>query len=336
MANQSLAELKAENAAAEAEPETIPQVVEEEAVVEAVDIEPEEKAEVAEPDAEETGDIETEDWMKSDGENVDKKYSGEDIGNAKAKLRAKLEKKHNTELEDLKAENDRLKNGRVDAKSLNRPKREDYYDTDDPDDAFAEALVDWKLETNQAATATTAKQNETKIKANEFHTRVAKGVDQHYERAVKLSEDSGISAELYQSSDLAVRQAVESVFPNAGDTITDTLIANLGEGSEKVLYSLGINTARRNKFKELLSSDTSGMQAAMYLGSLKSELNAPGKRKTNAPAPAGHANGDANASNDPHKAHKKSYDAANKSGDTQAAFTAKMAAKKAGANVKLW
>ena len=336
MEKQSLAELKAENAAAEAEPETIPQVVEDKAIVEAVDIEPEVSAEVAEPDAEETGEVETEDWMKSDGENADKKYSGEDIGKAKAKLRSKLERKHSTELEEANERIKQLESGRVDAKTLNRPKRDDFFDTEDPEDAYIEAMMDWKAETNQAKTATTAKQNENTQKVAEFHDRVNKGVDQHYERAVKLSEESGISAELYQSADLAVRQTVESVFPEAGDTITDTLIANLGEGSEKVLYSLGVNTARRNKFKELLTSDTSGMQAAMYLGTLKSELNAPSKRKSNAPAPAAHVSGDANSANDPHKAHKKAYDAATKSNDTQGAFAARMAAKKAGANVKLW
>jgi len=336
MATQSLAELKAENAAAETETEIAPQVIEEKVIAEVVDTEAVEGGEVAEPDPDKAEEVETEDWMESDGEIADKKYSGEDIGNAKAKLRAKLEKKHNTEVDDLKAENERLRSGRVDAKALNRPKREDFYSADDPDDAYAEALYDWKHETNQAKAATAAKQNETIQKAQDFQTRVSQGVDQHYERAVSLSEKSGISPEVYKQADLAVRQTIESVFPQAGDSITDALIANLGEGSEKVFFNLGINSARRNKLKELLISDTSGMQAAMYLGGLNAERNAPSKRKTNAPAPAGHINGDSNAGNDPQSALKKKYDAANKSGDTQSAFTAKMNAKRAGANVKNW
>ena len=333
---QTLEELKAENAAAEVEPETIPQVVEEEIEVEAAKVETEELDEVAEPNESDTGKTEVEDWMQSDepAAQADKKYSGEDIGNAKAKLRSKLEKKHNTEVDELEAENERLKNGRTNAKGLNRPKRDEFFDAEDPDDAYAEALVDWKLENNQAKVAAKSKQSEDVQKAQAFKDRVSEGVDQHYERAVVLAEESGISADLYKSSDLKVRQVVESVYPEAGDAITDTLITNLGKGSEKVFYNLGVNTAKRNEFKKLLSEDTSGMKAAMYLGTLKAELNAPNKRKTNAPSPAANVSGDVNGSKDSFKSDKKAYDKAG--GNMQARFAIRMKAKKAGADVSNW
>ena len=335
---QTLEELKAENAAAEVEVKTPPQEVETEIEVVAAEVKAEESGEVVEPNEDETEKTEVEDWMQSDEpeSQADKKYSGEDIGNAKAKLRSKLDKKHNTETDELKAEIERLKNGRVDAKGLNRPKRDDFNDAEDPDEAYIEAFTDWKLEQSQAKAATKTKQGDQLKKAEEFKANVTKGVDQHYERAVELSENSGISPELYQSADLKVRQAVESVFPDAGDVITDTLITNLGKGSEKVFYNLGVNTAKRDEFKKLLSEDSSGMKAAMYLGTLKAELSAPNRRTTNAPSPAANISGDAQAGNDPFKADKKAYDNATKNGDTQAAFTARMKAKKAGAKVSNW
>jgi hypothetical protein len=335
---QTLEELKAENVAAEVEVDTPPQEVEAEVEVEAVEVEAVESDEIVESNDDETEETKTEDWMQSDEpeSQADKKYSGEDIGNAKAKLRSKLDRKHNTETDELKAEIERLKNGRVDAKGLNKPKRDDFYESDDPDEAFFEALTDWKMEQNQAKAATRSKQSAEVQRAEEFKTNVSKGVDQHYERAVVLAENSGISPELYQSADLKVRQAVESIFPNAGDVITDSLITNLGAGSEKVFYNLGVNTTKRNEFTKLLTEDTSGMKAAMYLGKLQAELVAPTKRKTNAPSPAANVSGDAQSGSDPFKASKKAYDKASKSGDTQAAFNARMKARKAGANVTNW
>ena len=117
--------------------------------------------------------------------------------------------------------------------------------------------------------------------------------------------------------------------------IVDGLIANLGEGSEKVFYSLGVNGAKRDKLTSLLTTDPSGIKAAMYLGTLKAELNAPNRKTTNAPAPAPNLQGDG-ATKDPHKQLKKDYDKASAAGDAQGAFNARMAAKKAGANIKTW
>ena len=113
------------------------------------------------------------------------------------------------------------------------------------------------------------------------------------------------------------------------------MIAGLGAGSEKVMYSLGVNNARLAELKNRLIADPSGVTAGMYLGELKSEISAPQKRKTNAPKPAAQLKGDEQA-NDKFKAAKKNYEAAHKRGDTSKAFTLKRAAKKAGANTKTW
>lgn len=338
---QTLEELKAENAKAEEEAATKPQTVEVEPEARAAEVIPEAVVTDsgtqpdAETDAKETDKAEVEDWMASD-------ESADDTNNAiwkasREKYKAKLGKvteKHDDEVAQLRAENAKLKSGAA-PKTLNRPKREDYEDKEDPEEAYLDALTDFKLEQKSAKQAVRTTEADTEAKHVAHQNKVDESVDQHYERAVKLSEQSGITAEVYQSADKTIRTAIDAVRPGAGDIIVDELISNLGEGSEKVFYSLGVNAAKRDKLTSLLISDVSGIKAAMYLGTLKAELNAPNRKATNAPAPAPNLQGDG-ASKDPHKTLKKAYDKASQSGDQQAAFTAKMEAKKAGANVKTW
>lgn len=334
---KTLDELKAENAAGEVETETPPQEVEVETEPEVAEVEPEVTDEVAEPDPEETGKTEVEDWMQTDDEQgADKKFTDADIGAAKKKLRAKLESKHSSEVDELKAENERLRSRTTEPKQLNRPKREDFDNHDDPEEAYIDALTDFKFEQSGAKQATKAKEQEATKQHQAQQQLIDSNVDQHYERAVKLSEESGIAAEMYQSADKTIRMAIDAVVPGAGDIIADGLISSLGEGSEKVFYSLGVNGAKRDKLVSLLKEDPGGIKAAMYLGTLKSELTAPQRRKTNAPKPAAQVNGDSNALSEPHKALKKKYLDADKKGDTQARFDAKMAAKRAGANTSDW
>ena len=139
---------------------------------------------------------------------------------------------------------------------------------------------------------------------------------------MKLAEKSGISADMYQSADRKVRQAIDSVFNGAGDDITDALIANLGEGSEKVMYSLGVNSTRLNELRSRLQSDPSGVKAAIYLGQLNAELKAPMKRKTTAPKPPPEVNGDAKASTSVRNLQKR-YSEAQRTGNVQAAYNIK-------------
>ena len=88
---------------------------------------------------------------------------------------------------------------------------------------------------------------------------------------------------MYQNSDLAVRQAIESVLPNQGDLVADQLISRLGDGSEKVMFYLGRNAAAKEKLKSALSNDPTGISAALYLGEVKRDIASPTKRKTRAP-----------------------------------------------------
>ena len=339
---QSLDELRAENAKTEEEAATKPQTVEVEAEEKAAEAIPAEIAEDsgtqpdAETDAGETDKTDVEDWTASDESNADE-VPNSAWKAAREKYKAKLGKvneDHEDEVARLRAENERLKNGAA-PKQLNRPKREDFDEHDDPEEAYIEALTDFKFEQNSAKQAARTTEEGANQKQQAYQAEIDSNLDQHYERAAKLSEESNITADLYQSSDKTIRTAIDAVRPGFGDVIVDGLIANLGEGSEKVFYSLGVNGAKRDKLTSLLTTDPSGIKAAMYLGTLKAELNAPNRKTTNAPAPAPKLQGDG-ATKDPHKQLKKDYDKASAAGDAQGAFNARMAAKKAGANLKTW
>lgn len=338
MAVESLEDLKAANAALEEKKLATPQVVEDDPKDKAVEDETVETKGDADPDEEEAGETETQAFMLTDEEKPadEKKFTDSDIGAAKKKLRAKLEVK-DSEIEKLKAENEQLRSSPSATGEKARPKREDFEESEDPQEAYEDALMDWKLSKNNANNRQQSVNAEQERIETQRQTEVSQSVDQHYERAVVLAEKSNISAELYQSADGVVRKTVESIFPKNGDTITDSLIANLGEGSEKVMYNLGVNKKRLDHFKQLLKSDPGGIKAAMYLGKLNAELNAPSKKRTKAPAPASTANGDSPISNDDDFVKtKKSYDKANESGDKQAAFNIRMAARRQGAPTNTW
>lgn len=277
------------------------------------------------------------DWMKSDepAPHAEKKFTDGDIGAAKAKWRAKAEAKHQTELDALRAQLEEANARQQIPQQTARPTREQFYSADDPEDAYAEALVDWKMGTSAAQQQASRAQYELQRQQLEQKQATEMAVDQHYDRAAKLAETSGIEAETYQAADHRVRSMIEGLFPKGGDAVTDSLITVLGEGSERVMFNLGVNTARLNELKTLLTTDKSGLKAAMYLGKLSAEINAPAKRTSKAPAPASQAKGDASASPTTTALQRK-YDAAHKAGNVGEAMTIKRQAQQAGANTKSW
>ncbi|SDA11175.1 hypothetical protein SAMN03159476_00392 [Pseudomonas sp. NFPP05] len=337
--DQTLEELRAENAAAEAAAKPVPQtddpVAEE--VAAAGTTPTDDLAEGRE--GEEGQQAEPEAWMKGDdqeSQGADKKFTDSDIGAAKAKLRAKLEKQHQSELEELRAQLEKQRSESVPQQLPTRPKREDFYDKDDPDEAYIDALADWKVKEGLAQQHANSQQYEQQRKQLEAQQKISSSVDQHYERAAVLAAASGISTELYQSADRRVREAVQGVFGGeSGEHITNALIASLGEGSEKVLYNLGVSPKRLNELTSKLAQDPSGIQASIYLGRLSAELTSPPRKTSNAPAPAASVLGDANTT-DAGKALQRKYLEAHKRGDVQAAFNIRSEAKAAKINVNSW
>lgn len=336
---KTLEELRAENAAAEAEAAQAPQPGATDVDDEAATGQSDADDHAEDQGEEENQQAEPESWMQSDDQEshgAGKKFTDKDIGAAKANLRAKLEKQHQSELDALRQQLEELRSKTVVPQVSAKPKREDFYDRDDPDEAYVEALADWKVKDNLAQQHAGNQQYEAQRKQLEAQQKISSSVDQHYERAAVLAAASGISPELYQSADHRVRSAVEGVFPGGGgEVVTNALIASLGEGSEKVFYKLGVSQAHLKELTTKLAEDPSGIQASIYLGRLSAELTAPARKTSNAPAPATTVKGDASTT-DAGKALHRKYLEAHKRGDNQAAFNIRREAKQSNINVNSW
>jgi len=332
----TLEELKAQNEAEAAEPETIPQIEPETVEQTTEDEGTVEPLQVAEPSREEALPETLESWQDSGEAEAEKTFTGNDIAAARRKEREKSDRRHNEENSKLQAEIDQLRQAGKPANGQ-KPKREDFYDQVDSDEAYLDALSDWKIDQKVVQ----AENRNRKLQAAQFQEQqqqaTSQRVNQHYANAEKLIAGSNISAEMYATADQRVRNTIEAMVPGGGDAITERLIADLGEGSEKVFYNLGVNKQRMSEFVEKFKSDQTGIQAAMYLGRLQSKVGNPQTKKTTAPAPAPSINGDANG--DQGKAaneFKKRYDSAHSKKDAQSAFNARADARSAGVDVSSW
>lgn len=329
---QTLKELKAENARLEdTKIEDSPQEDDIEVKEEAAGVVEEESEGLAESDEEDDTDTEVESWMQSEDEASQESDTESDSdaiwATARKKFKAKSEKEkaeHNEEVEQLKAKVEALsKQNNTASAPTGKPKRDDYFDSDDPDEAYLDAMFEWR-NGQQASTQAQATQQATQQAAiNEVNN----SVDQHYTRAAKLSKANNIEPEVYQQADAYVRNAI-------GEDITNVIISKMGEGSEKVMFNLGRNPRKLAELKASLANDPNGLSAMMLLGKWSAELT-PQKRKSNAPAPAKTAKGGSKTANTEKKL-KAEYDKAFKSGNTSKAFTMKREAKKAGHNTREW
>jgi len=344
---QSLDELKAENEEAEAaklEEEALKKDVDsdsEDAADEDLDSEDEVKAgeqesESDDDDDESEGDDDSKDveaWMETDGEgnsDEEKQFSSGDVAAAKRKLKARIGEKDD-EIGALRREVEQLKSGSAQpAHNTPKPKRADFELTDDPDEAYLDALSDWK--DNQRKGVDT--RNNAVVQAKKV---VDEQVDRHYENAGKLIKEHGINAEVYRKADESFRQAIEEVYPTNGDLVADTLISNLGEGSEKTVFNLGLNKSKILLLQSALREDSTGIKGAMYLAKVQAEVTMPKNKGRQAPAPATRINGDK-----PPKGSvlsrklAKQYKSARKLNDAQSAYDVKKEAKKQGVDVSNW
>lgn len=342
----SLKELKEQNAETNAAEETKEEEIVKDTTV--TDDYVEEVEEVKAGEAEESESAEADDdkaelesWMQTDEATSDGEQSGfkpnPEAAKLRKKLRAKLDEKDD-ELEKLKAEIEGLKKGATakPAQSESLPPRPKLADYDYDDEKFEQALDDWqdkrldqKLRTRESMTS---KEVQAKQQQDAYKKDVSSAVDAHYSRAEKLVESGAVSADLYAQADRSVRQLVDSVYEGQGDEVTDGLIKtlnSLGEGSEKVLYSLGVNTTRRDRFETLLRKDV--FAATAYLGSLQTELNSPNKRKSSAPKPPPKIEGDSTSGHG--STLQKQYE---KAKDLQTKINLKRQAKRDGVDTSKW
>lgn len=289
----------------------------------------------AEADSAKTEETEVESWMQGDAATspgAEPKYTDSDMAGQRRKYRAKLEAKNEVE-EELRRKIVELESAKT--APTGKPKYDDFVDADDPETAHREALVRWEVQKMTAEAEAQRTSSELKRQQEEQQRVISQRVDQHYERAVQLAQKSNITPEAYHAADARVKQAVNEIFPGSGDVVTEGLIANLGDGSEKVMYNLGVNTERLEKLKDKLREDRNGLQAAVYLGELRASIVPSKVRTSQAPAPAPELQGDKSGS-ESERALKRKYDAAHKKGDIQAAIDIKQEAKWAGANTKSW
>ena len=325
--SMTLDELKAQNAADEAaetahadendldegDLEGSPQELEEKPEDKPAEDETGETEGDADPADEETGESKAEDWMQGDETPAEDTVSNADAAAIRRSIQAKANKKLEAADSELKTARARIAEleGKTSAvkTELVRPKRDDFFEEDDPDLAYELAIEDYllkKVEAKQAAGS--AAENQKAAQAKQAQA-VEEGENAHYDRAARLVAESGIKAETYQAADLAFRTAIDSVIPGAGDNIAAAFISKLGEGSEKVVFNLGVNAQRRAEFTQLLREDGTGLQAGMYLAELKATLLTPKNQQTRAPKPAPKMNGDA-TENSSIKALKKRYKSA--------------------------
>lgn len=345
MENLSLKELKERNEAESGvEPEAVEEVAQE--VEEVVDTEPtEEVADDVEAVDETEGDAEAEveDWMQAEEtETSESEKSGfvpnHGVAAVKKKLKAKIEQKDN-ELEELKAQIEALKNGQGQAPAPSvtvatpRPKREDF----DYDDDLYDAAVDkWNDERFEAKLNNHASQSTQKANQEAQKKKLEQAVETHYDRAAELVASGKVTEDAYLMADRTVRTSLDSIFKGQGDRIADMLINTLtsaGEGSEKVMYQLGVSSEKRNKMLALMSSDPSGLSASVYLGTLQAAIGSKQKRRNTGPKPAAKVQGEGGGKGPSSALHKKYLAAGN---DVQARISLKRKAKASGIDVSNW
>lgn len=330
---QTLEQLKAENAEHEAQAQQESAPVESVIDEEAAEVETQETDEAAEPEAVEGEETEVESWMQSEEQTSNGEFTGSDIAAAKRKLRAKLEKKHESELDELRAKIASLEANPAQAQPQTQvkamPKLEDF---DYDDTKYQAAMQQWVGDQVQTAVNTATSANTQTQQQQAAQAQLEAQVNSHYERAQKLANDNGIAPDVYQQADHAVRSAIDSVLPGSGDAVTDQIIAQLGDGSEKVLFMIGRNPSKREALISKLKNDPTGIQASMYLGELKATASAPTKRKTQAPAPSRKVTGD-DSGGVSEQALKRRYNSAK---DPQARFDARREARQAGIDTSKW
>jgi len=307
-------------------------------VVEEVEVVEEEVVEEAENDGGEVeedpeGDEEKPLWMQEAEEEGGGEVPLSALLKQKGKtkdLRGKLDER-DEENEKLQARIVELENTPGTTATVKRPRLNDFESDEDYEDAM-DAWEDSRL-TNAVTTLTSKKDTEEKIDA--ANKRVMDAVDGHYARADKLVKDNSIKPEVYKAADTAVRKVIDVVMPKQGDAVADSLIAILGDGSEKTMFYLGRNKTALNEFRSILQDDPTGLSAAVFLGKISNQLSNSKRRNSNAPAPAANVNGDVQGGAKS-GALKKKYDAAHKKGNISEAFKLKRQAKAAGHDTKIW
>ncbi len=259
----------------------------------------------------------------------------------KKKLKSRISDQKD-EIAELKAEIEALKTGsnhpaqqqsQVSGSPITRPRRSDFDDDEDFDAAY-DIYLDKKEQERQQRFAA---QSQQKATADKFQADIRSSVESHESRSIELSEKHGLKLENVEAANRNFRLAVDSVFKGKGDDFADILISKLGEGSEKVIYHLGVNESARGQFISALAKDPNGLEAMVFLGQKKAELNKPkGKANSRAPKPAAQHRGGGKPPKAEAAKMKKAHDKALSEGKLQECFNIRSRARKAKIDVSEW
>jgi len=304
------------------------------------------ETEVDKTDVDET-DVDVDDDNDDDDDNVETWMTDDDDDDSqlsdvpvsthirmKRKLKGRLSEK-DEELERLREENTALKSGvavQVPLKDLPKRPREQDFETIAE---FETALAEHDDKMLNARLDATEQRRELKRRQSAAKANIEQAVDDHYDRAANLIKDNKIDIKVYKTADRRVREVVEAVKPGLGDTVTDSIISILGEGSEKVMYFLGRNPKALGQFKNLLENDPSGLKASVFLGKQQERLLNSRRKTSKARPPADDVKGD-KVTPQKGKALLKKRKAALKADNVQLAYDLKKQAKAQGVDVSNW
>ncbi|EGT4373187.1 phage capsid protein [Cronobacter malonaticus] len=158
-----------------------------------------------------------------------------------------------------------------------RPKLEDFYQYEDCEERFEQAITDWHEKKSRAEQV---KQQQIR-QQQEAMQRFQQRVEAHKQRAAKLPVKD------YQEMEEIVRAEVP-------DLQKEVLIHAADEGSELIAYALGKNPQLRQR----VAAETDPIRAAFLLGQISQQVKlAPKPKATPKPEPEVRGGG-ANAKND--------------------------------------
>lgn len=320
----NLEELKKQNAAVDAGTVVDPDIVVDPLVVDDPEIDP---GDTSDPEVDAA-------WMQADDKDsaLDQMPVAAHL-KAKRRLKGKIDEKDGR-ITDLEAQIEALTKGKTAPAGLKPlPTIEDC--EGDPE-KLQVALGQWV----KAAVAAENSEVNTARAHSDQTAQETQGretaVNEHYARSAKLQEGSTISSEVFDKAELKVRTALDEISPGNGDAIADHLIEIMGEGSEKVIYNLGVNPKKMAELQEEFKKDPRGYTAVAMVERIKASIAPIGKKQSRAPAPAKHLSGDQKPVAAGAKALKKQYDAAAKANDAQGRISAKRKAKREGVDTSGW
>ena len=139
---------------------------------------------------------------------------------------------------------------------------------------YAEAMGKWQTQNLERQLAEVENRRAQEARQKAMQSQLEESVMQHYQRVAKLgvAEDQYIPAE----------QALRDTF---GDLAVEQLIDAIGEGSERVIFHLGLNQEERAKLGQLVQQDPSGLKAVAYATKLAAKLSAEPAQKKISQAP---------------------------------------------------